>query len=81
MREDKLKRLRDAYFGPLTAAQIAGAAGVGEKWLLRFWVREKAAGRLPDQRRPQINLYFSARRGRGASCPRPSAHLLAPVSR
>lgn len=54
MREDKLKRLRDAYFGPLPAAKIASGAGVGEKWLRRFWVREKAAGRLPDQRRPHF---------------------------
>lgn len=68
MRESKLDRMRAAYFGPLTAAQIAGGAGVGEKWLRRFWAREKAAGRLPDQRRP----HFLAR----CKCVEPSVAAL-----
>lgn len=54
MRDAKKKRLREAWHGPLTAEQIARAAGIGEKMLRRFWAAEKAAGNLPEGPRPHF---------------------------
>lgn len=62
MQEAKKKRLREKWYGPLTAAQIAREAAVGEAWLKKFWIGEKHAGRLPDGPRP----HFAARTQREA---------------
>lgn len=49
MREGKKKRLRDAWFGPLTAAAIARANALSESTLRRFWDEERAHDRLPPK--------------------------------
>lgn len=54
MQEAKKARLRAKWHGPLTAAQIAREAAVGEAWLKKFWLGEKHAGRLPDGPRPHF---------------------------
>jgi hypothetical protein len=51
----KADKLRAAWFGPLTAGEIAKAFRVASDQVLRnFWGDEKAAGRLPDAARPHF---------------------------
>ena len=53
MREDRSNRLRAAWHGPQSAAEIAGNNGISESKLRRFWKEEKAAGRLPAEPTPR----------------------------
>ncbi|WP_315721651.1 MULTISPECIES: hypothetical protein [unclassified Bradyrhizobium] len=50
MREAKKVKLRHAYLGPQSRAQIARANAVSESTLQRLWAKGKAAGILPDVR-------------------------------
>jgi hypothetical protein len=57
MRSDRAQRLREAWHGPLTAAEVAKAFRMASAQMVRkFWGTEKDAGRLPDADRP----YFAS---------------------
>lgn len=46
--------VRNAWFGPSTAAEVGARNGLGEVRIRQFWAEEKAAGRLPDGVRPHF---------------------------
>jgi hypothetical protein len=62
MREAKRKRLREAWSGNLTAAQISRANAISESTLRRFWDEERAAGRLPAADVPRPHFAQHAKR-------------------
>ncbi|WP_022722973.1 hypothetical protein [Rhodopseudomonas sp. B29] len=52
--ERKRGRLRDAWHGAATAAEVARAHGLAVPTLLKFWRLERDAGRLPNATRPHF---------------------------
>lgn len=62
--------VRNAWFGPATAAEVGRRNGIGEVRVRQFWAEEKHAGRLPDSVRP----HFADR------CKKPAEPAEAPIA-